>query len=463
MENRFDVLHSCREAAIAHCQGWKRVYYAFNTRPPPPDAHAMVLSENGIIPIKLPLSKLPTYGQIMDASGYYDNQAVVRHTDIMNLRLSWMNSKNDTAIRSSSKYRPVSIPHQIDRLIGSSGKGTTHYKHRSSPNTISMFATSYCLRFTDDLKKCSCHVMGDSIRILQLDDSLSSSSSSSSGVDGDGDDVDLSEAITLISVGWLGDFFIHRFDQLLNSWDGPKLLVLAHTESINSFVSHRSDVTVIIVHINSCMPPLHKDNEKSSIILPDNTLINIGLDASPTALVCVTPHNAVFRSELKQQQDPDQSHGPNNNNNNNNNNNSGGRFTTRSLLTAMHTIQARIDEDMKQQQHHHHSDAATASAISFRDPSPALLIPMYRREFPPVDLQQQKQQQKQQQEGDRIQVVSPQRYEHRVYAERGAPHPEWLTPPWSHPLLDSHYSVQIRYNNKHVRGQSYIQSCTCNE
>jgi hypothetical protein len=273
--------------------------------------------------------------------------------------------------------------------------------------------------------------MGDSIRILQIDDSLSA---------GNGDDVDLSEAITLISVGWLGDFFIHRFDQLLNSWDGLKLLVLAHTESINSFVSHRSDVTVIIVHISSCMP-LHKDSTTNQqqgtevppplLFLPDNTLINIGLDASPTTLVCITPHHAVFRSEPKQQQqDPDHSHG------HNNNSGGGGRFTTRSLLSAMHTIQARIDEDMKQQQQQ--SDAETASShISFRDPSPALLIPMYRREFPPVV-------------GDGTQQMAPQRYEHRVYVERGTPHLEWLTPPWSHPLLDSHHSVQIRYS-KHVR------------
>lgn len=422
METRFDTLHSCREAAIAHCQGWKRVFYAFNTRPPPIDAHAMVLSENGAIPIKLPLSKLPTYGQLMDVSRYYDSQAVVRHADIISLRLSLMNSSR----ASSSKYRQISTPHQIDRLISSSGKGGSH---KPSPTSI-IFATSYCLRFTDDLKKCSCHVMGDSIRILQVDDSLSSEN---------GDDVDLSDAITLISVGWLGDFFIHRFDQLLNSWDGLKLLVLAHTESINSFVSHRSDVTVIIVHISSCMP-LHKDstiNQQQGevpvpplLFLPDNTLINIGLDASPTTLVCITPHNAVFRSEPKQQQqDPDHSHG------HNNNSGGGGRFTTRSLLNAVLTIQARIDEDMKQQQQ---SDAESASPISFRDPSPALLIPMYRREFPPVV-------------GDEIQQVSPQHYEHRIYAERGgAPHPEWLTPPWSHPLLDSHYSVQIRYS-KHVR------------
>ena len=429
IETRFDTLHSCREAAIAHCQGWKRVFYAFNTRPPPIDAHAMVLSENGAIPIKLPLSKLPTYGQLMDVSRYYDSQAVVRHADIISLRLSLMNSRR----ASSNKYRQVSIPHQINRLISISGKGS----HKPS-STSSIFATSYCLRFTDDLKKCSCHVMGDSIRILQIDDSLSSEN---------GDDVDLNEAITLISVGWLGDFFIHRFDQLLNSWDGLKLLVLAHTESINSFVSHRSDVTVIIVHISSCMP-LHKDStinqqqqQKTEevppplLFLPDNTLINIGLDASPTTLVCITPHNAVFRSEPKQQQqDPDHSHG----HNNNSGGDRGGRFTTRSLLSAMHTIQARIDEDMKQQQQQQQSDAGIASSpISFTDPSPALLIPMYQKEFPPV-------------EGDGIQQVSPQRYEHRIYAERGAPHLEWLTPPWSHPLLDSHHSVQIRYS-KHVR------------
>jgi len=52
-DNDYAALGSCREGAITHFQKWKSNYRVFTARPPPPDAHGMLITETGFIPFKM--------------------------------------------------------------------------------------------------------------------------------------------------------------------------------------------------------------------------------------------------------------------------------------------------------------------------------------------------------------------------------------------------------------------------
>ena len=66
-----------------------------------------------------------------------------------------------------------------------------------------------------------------------------------------------------------------------------------HNTTTNNIIRHsgRNDLSVIDVNIGSCA--IIKDN-KNRGFLPDKMLYNIGLDATSTDLVCVSPSNVVF-------------------------------------------------------------------------------------------------------------------------------------------------------------------------
>ena len=57
---------------------------------------------------------------------------------------------------------------------------------------------------------------------------------------------------------------------------------------------YRTDVTVIDVDVTSC-PIIEENMRKGKGFLSDKMLYNIGLDAASTDLVCVSPHDVVFK------------------------------------------------------------------------------------------------------------------------------------------------------------------------
>ena len=51
---KFDGINgNCHEGAIFHFQKWKRSYFHFSSLPAPLDAHVLLITESGFIPLKL--------------------------------------------------------------------------------------------------------------------------------------------------------------------------------------------------------------------------------------------------------------------------------------------------------------------------------------------------------------------------------------------------------------------------
>lgn len=51
---KFDGINgNCHEGAIFHFQKWKRSYFHFSSLAPPLDAHVLLITESGFIPLKL--------------------------------------------------------------------------------------------------------------------------------------------------------------------------------------------------------------------------------------------------------------------------------------------------------------------------------------------------------------------------------------------------------------------------
>ena len=68
-------------------------------------------------------------------------------------------------------------------------------------------ASSYCVMFTANLKKCEQFLLAGDIKVLQVGRSSRTAGSQA----------------TLVSVGWLGEFRRLEYDQLLDVYDGPKV------------------------------------------------------------------------------------------------------------------------------------------------------------------------------------------------------------------------------------------------
>jgi len=248
--DRYNVLDSCREGAISHFQGWKRTYYMFTTRPQTPDSNSMLMTETGFIPFKV-------------SNIHRDFDTAVMHGESLPYgRITYKDIEEST----------------IDENIKENGRGRGWILPRISVNSIDWkkpkIGTSYCGRFTKTVQQCSCVIMGFNIEVVQVQGKTAAF-----------DDF----PITLITVAWASDFYSKLLDRTLDSWPGPKIVVLSYDDAeVNVNIKpHRSDVTIIEVDISKC-------SSKNSKILLDNTLFNIGLDASPTDLVVLSPGGLVF-------------------------------------------------------------------------------------------------------------------------------------------------------------------------
>ncbi len=153
------------------------------TRAPPPDAHALLITETGFIPLRLSGSGsvLNTFESVYGAAAL---RAGRLHPDDLREHLT-------SAATSHSRHA------NIPRLTG-------------TDSSNSSFVTSYCGKFSSSLQACRCYLRGDSFTVLQAGAPLTAE-----GLSGD--------AVTLIAVGWAIDFADRRFDALLDGWEGPKV------------------------------------------------------------------------------------------------------------------------------------------------------------------------------------------------------------------------------------------------
>jgi hypothetical protein len=157
---------ACREASIVHFQGWKKQYTAFTTRPPSADAHILLVTDNGFIPLRLTGGELPSFGE----------QYAAR--DLRAGRLSPRTLK----------------------------KGGAESVSRTTTESQSPLVSSYCSAYADNLKSCLCFVPLDHITIAQR--ALRPV---------------LPTDVTLIATGWAEDFTSGAMDGVLEGWDGPKV------------------------------------------------------------------------------------------------------------------------------------------------------------------------------------------------------------------------------------------------
>ena len=85
-------------------------------------------------------------------------------------------------------------------------------------------ATSYCAAFSTDLKKCTCHVRGENIRIYPyFGNSGNRNSAHNSG--GVSTECTYSSEVTLITVMSRVEFESRAVDRMLHNWCGPKVII----------------------------------------------------------------------------------------------------------------------------------------------------------------------------------------------------------------------------------------------
>ena len=163
---------SCREAAISHFQGWKRNYLMATTRAAPADTHALILSEFGFIPYRIPnpAHHIQTMG------------------DLVTPELSVMGRVNVQQIQEISLKLSLS-----GYLHRENGRGDT------SSDDIS---TAYCGAFSTELNKCTCPLLSKDIRVVYVAANYNQNEN----------------AVTFITAAWADDFYSGALDDTLNAW-----------------------------------------------------------------------------------------------------------------------------------------------------------------------------------------------------------------------------------------------------
>jgi len=252
------ALGHCREGLLTHFQGWKKNYYVFAVRPPPRDAAVMVVSDAGFIPLRVPA--LPPR---RDGRRTYNRLTAT-----------------DASLRAAT--------------AGTRGTGRSP---RLAPPGRRSLATAYCLGFAPDLKRCTCPLDGQHLRVLRVARS---------------DGPDAAGAVTLVTATWAASYTAGAVDAMLDSWAGPKVVVVGTVDPASTASStaasgvdaalalRRNDTTVVWVDLRPCQHAARgpfAEQQLSAPVLPDNALYNIGLDVAATDLVCLAPPGLVFQAD----------------------------------------------------------------------------------------------------------------------------------------------------------------------
>jgi hypothetical protein len=240
IDESYTVLEHCRESALFHFQGWKGNYYSFNAQSPPLDAHALLVSEFGLVPFTLPRKSphsglgLADFGTLSSLNHHHGRLSVVDIAAVNNVGL-------------------------VAELI-------PRYRSRRA-------LLDYCVGFSHDLRRCTCSIWSHSVSVTKAKRALFRFAK--------GD-------VTLVTAAPEADYHSGSLDLLLDSWEGPRVVVLYRWPGEEPAVTRnpRQDCTVIFVVLPICA--------LDSLVSPMFTLLNMGLDVTASATVCVSPARVVF-------------------------------------------------------------------------------------------------------------------------------------------------------------------------
>jgi len=157
----------------------------------------MVISEAGVIPLKLQGVPLMSYGQ--------SNVGVQVGRLVSDDLLASAGVRGGHSVRS---LRTLATPAHIPRLTGRASRAEKADIHNQIIQKEEL-ATTYCLVHSADLKRCEQHVMGSDIMVIpELKQAAKSRATHS---------------VTAISVGWLSEYRDKMYDGFVDSYDGPKV------------------------------------------------------------------------------------------------------------------------------------------------------------------------------------------------------------------------------------------------
>lgn len=182
----------CKEGVISHFQGWKRNYFAATSHPPPLDAHIYLITESGFIPFRSSsLGKDLSFGQTQQRT---EVPGRLSHLD---LHFYYIFAKRNPILGAMHGFYELKDNHPRKSSI----LGQTN------------IATSYCAGFSYDVKKCTCPVFGNNIRIVQVE------AKSFPNIH----EHDSSTSITLIITAWADAYYSGALDKMQDSWDSLKV------------------------------------------------------------------------------------------------------------------------------------------------------------------------------------------------------------------------------------------------
>lgn len=189
---------SCREAIMTHFQGWKRDYYKWTMSVPPANAHVTVVTEHGVVYLKLDnleneTQKLPTYGDLLSTKL---NSGRVIPGDIISGLVSLGKPDSTT-------------PMYIHRLIGKKLNELSPSMHLRDLTKLLKYndtfsrslelVTDYCIVYKSNFGGCGCAAVGSDIKVIRRSRANRSN-------------------LTLITVAWADEIVQNGHLKLFDSW-----------------------------------------------------------------------------------------------------------------------------------------------------------------------------------------------------------------------------------------------------
>ena len=259
-EKKFYLMknNKCREGLVMHFQGWKKTYYTYTTRTPSLDTHVMLISDFGFIPLRITELGLPTFAQLP----YVDNG-----TTAYLGKLSFEDTTKEK-INAAEKQQPHTY------IKANKGKG---------------FATSYCLEYYEDLRKCKSYLHKEHIRVVWSQPDVAPRGNMRASTNTKVLSNSLPETTLVVSC-LREDVESGHLDKLLESWIyGPKIIVAGKRR--DQYGVRDPYKTMSILRYNSVVIEVDLySGFWGHDVLPTGTLLNIGLDVTRTDLVCVCPN-----------------------------------------------------------------------------------------------------------------------------------------------------------------------------
>ena len=304
----------CREASIAHFQGWKRNYFHFSARLPTVNSNSLLVSESGIIPLVVCGPDMlnppgvycalhPTLPRMVDVYGggmwasYYlswrdveeatiDTWKVARRRkdEQKQIQLRWKQFHSDVSATTTSDSKLsaniinigklfMNLPTASNNENATSLRGSGSISLRSSVTqslthqqpSPQLNALSYCAGFSKDLRRCTCRLYRSEVSIVSIGKPIATRirgaqnlKTSTSYLRQENSSSSFSSAVgydskrvTLITAAWVREYNGGMLDSMLSSWGGPKV------SSKLTNRRHRDDGSnrLLLNHLLGCNTP----------------------------------------------------------------------------------------------------------------------------------------------------------------------------------------------------------------